>query len=53
LKLLSGVMMLMLGLILVVSPQLLSNIFTAIAIMFFAISITWGIVRLTNSKGTT
>ena len=53
LKLLSGVMMLMLGLILVVSPQLLSNIFTAIAIMFFAISITWGIVRLTNSKSTT
>lgn len=50
LKLLSGVMMLLLGLLLVVSPQLLSNIVTAVAIMFFAISITWGIVRLMNNK---
>jgi len=48
LKLLSGVMMLMLGLLLLISPQLLNNIVAAAIILFAAISITWGIVRLTK-----
>ncbi len=50
LKLLSGVMMLMLGLLLIVSPQLLNNVVTAAAIVFFAISLTWVIVKVTNNK---
>ena len=53
LKLLSGVMMLMLGLLLIVAPQLLNNVIAAAAILIFAISISWGIVRLTNNKGAT
>jgi hypothetical protein len=51
LKLLSGVMMLMLGLLLVISPQLLNNVFIAAAILIFAVSIAWLIVRLTNNRG--
>jgi len=51
LKLLSGVMMLMLGLILVISPQLLNNVAAAAAILVLAVSTTWAIVRLTNNKG--
>jgi thiol-disulfide isomerase/thioredoxin len=51
LKLLSGVMMLMLGMLLVVSPQLLNHVMAAATIVFFAISITWGIVKVTNNKG--
>lgn len=50
LKLLSGVMMLMLGLLLVISPQLLSNVFAAAAIVIFAIVTTWVIVRTTNRR---
>jgi len=50
LKLLSGVMMLMLGLLLVVSPQLLNNVVAAATILILAISITWVIVKLTNKK---
>lgn len=48
LKLLSGVMMLMLGLLLIVSPQLLTNVLSAATILVLAISITWGIVKVTN-----
>ena len=50
LKLLSGVMMLMLGLILVVSPQWLNNVMVAAVLLLLAISITWGIVKVTNKK---
>ncbi|RDH85948.1 MAG: hypothetical protein DIZ80_00280 [endosymbiont of Galathealinum brachiosum] len=50
LKLLSGVMMLMLGTLLVVSPQLLSNVVAAAAILIFAISSTWLIIKFTNKK---
>ena len=50
LKLLSGVMMLMLGLILVVSPQWLNNVMAAAVLLLLAISITWGIVKVTNKK---
>jgi len=50
LKLLSGVMMLLLGSILVVSPQLLSNILVAAILVFLAISITWVIVRITRPE---
>lgn len=53
LKLLSGVMMLMLGLLLLVSPQLLNNIVTASAILIFAISLTWVIIKVTNNKKVT
>lgn len=50
LKLLSGVMMLMLGLLLVVSPQWLNNVMAAAVLLLLAISITWGIVKVTNKK---
>ena len=50
LKLLSGVMMLMLGLLLVVSPQLLNNVVAAAAILILAISITFAIVKATNRR---
>jgi len=48
LKLLSGVMMLLLGLLLVVSPQLLNNVSVAAAILLSAVFITWAIVKITN-----
>lgn len=48
LKLLSGVMMLMLGLLLLVAPQLLSNVAAAAAILFLAIGVTWVIVKMTD-----
>ena len=48
LKLLSGVMMLMLGLLLMVSPQLLNNIIAAASILLLAIFITWGIIKLSR-----
>jgi thiol-disulfide isomerase/thioredoxin len=50
LKLLSGVMMLMLGLLLVVSPQWLNNVMAAAVLLLLAVSITWGIVKATNKK---
>ncbi|NOQ90822.1 MAG: hypothetical protein GQ549_07735 [Gammaproteobacteria bacterium] len=50
LKLLSGVMMLMLGLLLVVAPQLLNNVAVAAAILISAIGISWGIVRMTARR---
>jgi len=53
LKLLSGVMMLMLGVMLIVSPQLLNNVVAAATILILAVSISWGIVKLTNKNGTT
>jgi len=53
LKLLSGVMMLMLGVMLIVSPQLLNNVVAAAIILILAISISWGIVKLTNKNGRT
>lgn len=45
LKLLSGIMMLLLGLLLIFSPQLLSNIAVAALILLLAISMTWLIVK--------
>ena len=48
LKLLSGVMMLMLGLLLVFSPQLLNNVVAAATILILAISITLLLVKITN-----
>jgi hypothetical protein len=48
LKLLSGVMMLMLGSLLVVAPQLLSNVAAAAIILVLAVSVTWLIVKVTN-----
>ena len=50
LKLLSGVMMLMLGILLVVSPQLLNNIVAAASILLFAVGATWAVVRITTGK---
>jgi len=50
LKLLSGVMMLMLGILLIVSPQSLNNIVAAVLIIVIAISVTWAIVKLNGSK---
>ena len=50
LKLLSGVMMLMLGGLLVVSPQLLNNIVMAASVLIFSIVITWGIVKAGHKK---
>ena len=48
LKLLSGIMMLMLGSLLVVAPQLLNNIVAAAAILVLAVSVTWVITKVTN-----
>jgi len=48
LKLLSGVMMLMLGSLLVVAPQLLNNVMAAAGILMVAVSMTWLIVKVTN-----
>ena len=48
LKLLSGVMMLMLGSLLVVAPQLLNNIMAAASILVLAVSVTWLITKVTN-----
>lgn len=48
LKLLSGVMMLMLGMLLIVAPQLLNNVFVAAMLLLLAISLSWGIIKLTN-----
>lgn len=48
LKLLSGVMMLMLGSLLLVAPQLLNNVMVALALLLVAGSVTWGIVRVTD-----
>ena len=50
LKLLSGVMMLMLGGLLVVSPQLLNNIVMAASVLIFSIVITWSIVKAVHKK---
>lgn len=50
LKLLSGVMMLILGTLLVVSPQLLSNVLVAASVVIVAISVTWAIVKATTMK---
>ena len=50
LKLLSGVMMLQLGALLIIAPQLLSNIVVALLILLFAIGLTMAIVKLTSSK---
>ncbi len=51
LKLLSGVMMLLLGLMLVLSPQLLNNVSAAAGLLFVAISLTWLIVKVKNKTG--
>ena len=48
LKLLSGVMMLMLACLLILSPQLLNNIAAATMIVITAITVTWLIVKLTG-----
>jgi thiol-disulfide isomerase/thioredoxin len=48
LKLLSGVMMLMLAVLLIISPELLNNIIAATFILIAAITVTWLIVKLTN-----
>lgn len=50
LKLLSGIMMLMLGLLLLALPQLLNNILTAVVLLVMAVGITWFIVKNTNRK---
>ncbi|MCG6938772.1 MAG: thioredoxin family protein [Gammaproteobacteria bacterium] len=50
LKLLSGVMMLMLGLLLLVLPQFLNNIVTAATLLTAAICVTWLIVKVTNRR---
>ena len=48
LKLLSGVMMLMLGLLLVVSPQALNNVVVAFSILILAVGFTWAIARFSQ-----
>ena len=46
LKLLSGVMMLMLGLLLLVAPQMLNNVLTAALLLLAAIAFTWLTIKL-------
>jgi hypothetical protein len=50
LKLLSGIMMLMLGILLMVSPESLNNIVAAALIVLVSISITWLTVKLTRGN---
>ena len=50
LKLLSGIMMLMLGVLLMVSPESLNNIVAAAFIVLASISITWLTVKLTRGN---
>lgn len=50
LKLLSGVMMLLLGVLLVTAPQLLNNVLAAASILLLAVIVTWAIVKTTNKK---
>jgi len=50
LKLLSGVMMLFLGLILLIAPDLLSNLSAAAAILLIAISTTWLMVKISKTQ---
>jgi len=50
LKLLSGVMMLQLGALLIIAPQLLSNLAVALLILLLAIGLTVTIVKLTSSR---
>ncbi|QPJ61606.1 MAG: hypothetical protein G3M70_06790 [Candidatus Nitronauta litoralis] len=53
LKLVSGLMMLGLGLLLVVAPELLSNPLIAIALIISAITISFAIIYFDNRKETT
>jgi hypothetical protein len=53
LKLLSGIMMLMLGVLLIVSPESLNNIVAAALIIVASISITWLAIKLTRGKTST
>jgi thiol-disulfide isomerase/thioredoxin len=53
LKLLSGIMMLMLGGLLIVSPESLNNIVAAALIIVASISVTWLTVKLTRGKTST
>ena len=53
LKLLSGIMMLMLGVLLIVSPESLNNIVAAALIIVASISITWLTIKLTRGKTST
>jgi thiol-disulfide isomerase/thioredoxin len=48
LKLLSGVMMLLLGVLLVLAPQLLSNVLAAASLLLSAVFVTWIIVKASN-----
>jgi hypothetical protein len=48
LKLLSGVMMLLLGLLLIVSPQALNNVVVAFSILILAVGFTWAITKFSR-----
>ncbi|MEN6584522.1 MAG: hypothetical protein ABFE02_00535 [Sulfuricella sp.] len=50
LKLLSGAMMLELGLLLLIAPERLNNLAVAFALLGVAVVITWGAARLTGEK---
>jgi hypothetical protein len=51
LKLLSGIMMLLLGMVLLVRPAALSNIFAAAVMLAAALIISWGIISLVGRTG--
>jgi uncharacterized membrane protein HdeD (DUF308 family) len=51
LKLLSGVMMLFLGLILLIRPSLINNTAASLAILVAALVTSWLVVRLTPQRG--
>ncbi len=50
LKLLSGLMMLGLGVVLVAAPQLLDNALTAVALLALALTVTWLLYRLDKRR---
>ena len=49
LKLISGNMMLMLGLLLLFAPQLLNNLLFALLLILTALALSWGMMRLGNT----
>jgi len=51
LKLLSGIMMLLLGMVLLVRPAALSNIFAAAVMLAAALIMSWGIISLVGRTG--
>jgi len=51
LKLVSGIMMLLLGMVLLVRPAMLNDVFAAAGILLVALIMSWGIISFVGKKG--